>query len=191
VNRPLLDLVRGDLRHFGGPSSYAGHGSAARSLLAFGPQALAIYRLGHWLRGSRRWHPARLLAPVHGLLAAYARNACDIHLDPSADIGPRLKIFHFGGIHLRGCKVGEGCVIHQEVRLEPAAPGGEGPVLGDRVWVGPHARIVGPVRVGDGATIAAGAVVMHDVPAGALVVGNPARPAKINYDNARLLGAAP
>jgi acetyltransferase-like isoleucine patch superfamily enzyme len=47
-------------------------------------------------------------------------------------------------------------------------------IIEDDVWVGIGAIILKGVRVGRGATIAAGAVVSHDVPAGALVIGNPA-----------------
>lgn len=50
------------------------------------------------------------------------------------------------------------------------------PVLEDDVLVGAGARILGPVRVGRGAIVAANAVVLSDVPAGATVVGAPAKP---------------
>ena len=49
------------------------------------------------------------------------------------------------------------------------------PTLGDRVVVGAGAKILGPVWIGDGAQIGANAVVINDVPAGAIAVGVPAR----------------
>lgn len=182
----MFDTFRHDLQHFAGPSA-----RAARALLSFGPQALAVYRLGRWIEASHpgvaRRAAAMALRPVYAALSRYVRFAYDIDLDLSADIGRGLKVFHFAGIRLSGCKVGEHCVIHQEVRLEPATRGGRGPVVGRNVWIGPRARIVGPVRVGDGATVAAGALVTADVPARALTVGSPARTASINYDNGPLL----
>ncbi|MDE3096414.1 MAG: hypothetical protein KGK07_10510 [Chloroflexota bacterium] len=51
----------------------------------------------------------------------------------------------------------------------------EGPTIGDEVRIGTGAKLIGPIAVGDGARIGANAVVIHDVPAGATVVGVPAR----------------
>ena len=50
-----------------------------------------------------------------------------------------------------------------------------GPVIGDRVFIGTGAKVLGAITVGDDARIGANAVVIEDVPAGATVVGAPAR----------------
>jgi serine O-acetyltransferase len=187
--RPLREVTRRDLARAAGGAAPAGLRAKARVLMQFGVQALLVYRLGRWLRpSSGSPGVARVvLFPVHRALAWFVRVAYDIQLDDSAEIGPALKLFHFGGIRVRACRLGEGCVIHQQVRIEPAPGGTKGPEIGAHVWIGPHASVLGPVRVGDGATIAAGAVVTQDVPAGALVVGDPARTTLIKYDNSALL----
>jgi serine O-acetyltransferase len=186
----VFDLVRRDLRRFAPPPAGA-RALALRALLNPGSQALVVYRLGRWLRQAParpgRWIPATLLVPLYAVAAAYVRAAYDIRLESSADVGAGLKIFHFGGIRLRRCRLGAGCVVHQRVEIRPDAPHGDGPEIGERVWIGPHARVLGPVRVGDGATIAAGALVTQDVAAGSLVAGDPARTTLIRYDNAALL----
>lgn len=84
-----------------------------------------------------------------------------------------------------GITLGDGCLIgHQVViatlnhDLDPARRGGMYPApvrLGKNVWVGAHATILPGVTVGDGAVIAAGAVVTKDVPAGVFAGGVPAR----------------
>ena len=84
-----------------------------------------------------------------------------------------------------GITLGDGCLIgHQVViatlnhDLDPTRRGGMYPApvrLGKNVWVGAHATILPGVTVGDGAVIAAGAVVTKDVPAGVVAGGVPAR----------------
>lgn len=156
----------------------------------YGFQALMVYRLGRWLRFAKR-NPAKqgfalLLWPFYWLLSAVVRKAYDIRLELSADIGPGLRIYHFGGIRLRDCRLGANCIIHQEVLIESAEDDRGGPQLSDGVWIGPHARIIGCVRIDNGATVGAGALVTKDVPARCLVLGNPARVAHFDYDNAAL-----
>ena len=55
------------------------------------------------------------------------------------------------------------------------------------MWIGPGVTITGDITIGDGATISAGSVVSRDVPAGALVAGNPGRVIQADYDNSAML----
>jgi serine O-acetyltransferase len=77
-------------------------------------------------------------------------------IDGLTEIGPGARIAPFAAIGLRG-------------------QGHAGPVIGGGVAVGTGAKILGPVRVGAGARIGANAVVIADVPAGAVASGVPAR----------------
>jgi putative colanic acid biosynthesis acetyltransferase WcaB len=103
-----------------------------------------------------------------------------IELHWSLEVGPRLRIFHGYGLVVNpASRIGADCVLRHTTTLglkqtAGEAPGGA-PVLGDRVDVGPHVVILGPVRIGDDAIIGAGAVVTRDVAPAATVVGNPAR----------------
>ena len=136
----MFDHLRLDVDHRFGVAVEPGGARWPRAVLDYGIQSLAAYRLGRWLREAPghpvRWIPALLLAPVFGLLWAWVRLAYDIRLEQSATIGPGLRVYHFGGIRLRHCSLGRGCVVHQEVRVEPAAGGGPGPRIGERVWIG-------------------------------------------------------
>jgi serine O-acetyltransferase len=154
-------------------------------------QVIAVYRLGQWLRS--RSQPVRLcLSPIQWLIYVpldhLLGRAYGIRLHASADIGPGLYIGHGGGIEVRNCTIGAHCSIAQQTTIGPAAPGERGPVIGSRVWIGAHARVTGPITVGHGATIAAGAHVSKDVPPGSLAAGNPARLVRWFYDNADILG---
>ena len=183
----MLEDVRADLLRFSRSPCLTPSKALHVFLRLYGFQALLAYRLDRWSRsaatGSAAWAVALLARPVSRLMAAYVHKAYDIHLDPSAEIGPGLIVWHFGGIRLRSCRVGAMCTIHHQVSVTPREDGSPGPQIGDRVWIGPHAKIVGPVRVGDGATIGAGSVVLSDVAPGALVLGNPARLVSPRYDN--------
>ena len=157
----------------------------------YGIQALVAYRLGQSLvRASRAPYLWPLLPvgwPIYFILSRCVRFAFDIRLHLSADIGPGLYIGHFGNIVVRKCVVGARCSISQSTHLEPAADGEVGPSVGNRVWIGAHARVVGPFCIGDNATISAAAVVRRDIPAGALCLGDPARVVAIDYDNSKMI----
>jgi serine O-acetyltransferase len=158
----------------------------------YGLQALLAYRFGRGLLRSRRRYYLWPLLPLgwglYYLMSRYAWVAFDIRLELSADIGPGFYIGHFGAIRLRRCRIGTNCSIGHLTTITAAAAAEPGPVIGDRVWVGAHAQIVGPYRIGSGTTIAAGARVRRDLPDNALCLGNPVRVVMSDYDNRRILG---
>ena len=147
-------------------------------LLSLGFWALQVYRFGH-LRYRFESKLVRIpLGVVHLLLAKVAEMLTGITIGVSAKIGRRLTIEHSGAIVVHGNAVlGDDCTIRQGVtignrRLDD--PFGA-PILGHRVNVGAGAKILGRVCIGDDAEIGANAVVLKDVPAGAVAVGVPAR----------------
>jgi serine O-acetyltransferase len=75
------------------------------------------------------------------------------------------------------CQIGRDCNISQGVTLGQANRGPRKgvPVIGDRVYLGPGAKVVGAVRVGSGVAIGANCVVTKDLPEQAVAVGVPAR----------------
>jgi serine O-acetyltransferase len=158
---------------------------------SYGFQALLIYRLGRWL-GRVRKHPfgwviTAPLYPVYWMLSACVRKAYGINLDQSADIAAGFYICHFGGIEVRNCRIGPRCAIYQQVKLGSVGATGRGPVIGEGVFIGPHAQILADVYVGDGASIGAGAVITQDIPSRCLVLGNPGRIAQRDRDNSAFL----
>lgn len=96
-------------------------------------------------------------------------------LDIATDhIGPGLVISHGNGTILTAESIGRNCWVHHEVTIGWQYGAGM-PTVGDDVFVGAGAKILGSVNIGDGARIGANAVVVDDVPAGGTAVGVPAR----------------
>jgi serine O-acetyltransferase len=111
-----------------------------------------------------------------------ARFLTGIEIHPTATIGQRLFIDHGMGVVIGSTAVvGDDVTLYQGVTL-----GGTSlergvkrhPTLGNNVIVGAGAHVLGPITVHDGARIGANAVVLHDVPQGATMVGIPAKAAQ-------------
>lgn len=108
------------------------------------------------------------------LLRARLANKHGIHVAQGARIGS-VRLPHPSGIVIGpGAVVGNGVAIYQGVTLGAAAPRSrewEFPTVEDDVTIYANAVVVGPVTIGRGATIGAGAIVTKSVPAGATVIG--------------------
>jgi serine O-acetyltransferase len=160
--------------------------------------AIASYRLNNWLVTEK-------VSPVLRLplkIVAFATNKfCEVFMemciDPQATIGGGLYIGHIGGVHINpGAVLGRDCDLAHRVTIGASAMGRSGvPVLGDEVYIGTGAALVGKIKVGSGAKIAANTLVMTNVPAGATVMGVPGRivmrPAKPAVAPVPAVSAAP
>lgn len=112
-----------------------------------------------------------------------SRHKTGIEIHPGATIGKGLFIDHGMGVVIGETTViGDNCTIYQNVTLGGTGKdtGKRHPTLGNNVLVGSGAKVLGPFTVGDNARIAAGAVVLNEVPANSTAVGVPARIVKIN-----------
>ena len=153
---------------------------AARSgaevfFLYSGLHALILHRQANWLHR----HGLRFLARF---LSQFARFLTGIEIHPSATIGKGLFIDHGSGVVIGETTViGDNCTIYQGVTLGGTGKehGKRHPTIGDNVIIGSGARVLGPFRVGNGAKIAAGAVVLGEVPNEATAVGVPARVVRV------------
>jgi serine O-acetyltransferase len=99
-------------------------------------------------------------------------------LDFTTDIGPGLYMPHpFGIVVNRRCRIGANCNLAQHVTLglKSRDPRAGCPVIGNCVYIGPGAVVIGAVTIGHEAAIGANAVVTHDVPSHAVAAGVPAR----------------
>lgn len=142
-----------------------------------GFKCVCVHRICHFLR-VRRDPLSRLLFPVFQLLHHRVKNHYGISIPYGTRIGPGFYVGHFGGIFLNaGSVIGRDCNLSQGVTLGRSGRGEHvgAPTLGDRVYVGPGAKLVGGISIGDDAAIGANAVVPRDVPAGAVAAGVPAK----------------
>ena len=132
---------------------------------------VTFYRVGRWLQDNRV-----PLLPRFFEVLTYLFFKSIIPL--TAEIGGGTFCSHRGiavVLH-RNCSVGNNCIIGTCVTLggrHDDAPGG--PIIGDNVYIGTGAKVLGPISVGDNAKIGANSVVLKDVPAGCTAVGIPAK----------------
>ena len=138
--------------------------------------AIALYRFGR-RNDRRRRGPVRWLFDRYYWLAyRVIETLTGISIPKSAEIGPGLRIYHFGNVFVHaGAKLGANCTLRQGVTIGNRHEGGAVPVLEDDVELGAYAQVLGGVRIGRGAKIGAMSVVLIDVPPGATAVGVPAR----------------
>ena len=156
--------------------AYQKNDPAARSgleifLLYNGLHAQIYYRFAHWFYEHRCPFIARWISQT-----AKRRTGVEIH--PAAKIGRRLVIDHGTGIVIGATtEIGDDCLLYQGVTLGGTGKdtGKRHPTLGNNIMVGAGAKVLGPFRVGDNARIAAGSVVLREVPADCTVVGVPGR----------------
>lgn len=151
--------------------AYKNYDPAAKSYLEIfflypGPRALLFHRVAHFLYKIKLFFIARLVADI-------SRTITGIEIHPGAIIGQRLVIDHGVGCVIgETAEIGDDCVIFHGVTL-----GGvkfdkikRHPTVGNRVLIGTGAKVLGPIKIGDDAKIGANAVVMKEVPSGAVIV---------------------
>ena len=145
-------------------------------LLYSGFRAVRSYRRANWF--FKRGHTF-----IARWISQRSRHKTGIEIHPGAAIGKGLFIDHGMGVVIgETAEIGDNCTIYQGVTLGGTGKehGKRHPTLGDNVLVGSGAKILGPFRVGDNARVAAGAVVLKEVPDNATAVGVPARLVRIN-----------
>jgi serine O-acetyltransferase len=140
-----------------------------------GFSAVLLYRLAHLLHtrlpgplAASAWVPTR----ISGILTG-------VNLSPAMHAGPGLMVNHTGNVFFGPLSIGSNCNVAHGVTVGQSSTGEDGkqdvPTIGDRVWIGPGAVIVGKVHLGDDCAVGANSLVARDVPPGGLAIGVPAR----------------
>jgi serine O-acetyltransferase len=173
----MFDNLREDLKRYGASSH-----EQMRALLLY-PRvwAIASYRFSRWTHTSKLPRPLKkMLTLLVTLLSTLIDITTSIEISPTANIGPGLFIPHTGYIVIGpDVTIGKHCTLTQGITIGHRGGGNiqsyQSPVIGDRVYVGPGAAIVGPITIGDDALVGVGAVVTRSVPSRGVVAGNPAQ----------------
>jgi len=151
----------------------AAHGWAEVLLCHVPLHAIVAYRLAHWLHARLGW---RLVARV---VSVVARFWTGVEIHPGASIGQGFFLDHGAGVVIgETATIGDYCVMFHNVTLGGTGKyrGRRHPSVGDHVFIGTNAILLGPIRVGDHAKVGANAfVINHDVPPHCTAVGTPAR----------------
>jgi len=138
-----------------------------RMLLSDGSLAQLFYR-------AMRFCETHHLRPLAAII--YRLNGLITHatIGRGAQIGPGFAIVHSVGIVINSSvRAGKNLVIYHGVTI--GADKHRSPSLGDNVFIGAGAKIIGGIRIGSDVKIGANSVVTKDVPDGATVIGIPAR----------------
>ena len=185
INRHPLEHLKNDI------ATIKERDPAARSnaeivLLYSGLHAMFAYRIANKLYKSEHYFSARMISQL-------ARRMTGIEIHPGATIGSGLFIDHGMGVVIgETAEIGDNCTLYQGVTLGGTGKdsGKRHPTLGNNVLVGAGAKVLGPVNIGDGAKIAAGAVVLKDVPENSTAVGIPAKIVRMGGTKVELLDHA-
>ena len=139
-------------------------------------KALIYYKTSHYFYKKKHYLIARYISEK-------AKKKTGIEIHPGAKIGKGLFIDHGTGV-----VIGETAIIGDNVTMfHGVTLGGTGkekgkrhPTIGNNVFIGSGAKLLGNINIGDNVKIGANAVVLKDVPSNATVVGIPAKIVKIN-----------
>lgn len=162
-------LLKADLYRYNGDLSYKSFISAFRNP---GFHFTVFFRLS-------------FLLSKYSLLGRYSRMMYrkltfkyGYQIPRATNIAGGMRISHFGPLLINSkTQIGNNCYLSHNITIGETKRGERkgSPVLGNKVWIGPGAVIVGKVTIGDNVLISPNCFVNTDIPSNSLVIGNPAR----------------
>ena len=137
--------------------------------------ALLHYRFGIWA-AYVRFAPLRwVLGKLYGAIGIVLPIFSGVYIDRRMVVGRRFHVIHPGMVLLHPeATFGDDCGVMHNVTIGTDTTGGA-PTIGNDVFIGCGAVILGDVKIGDGVRIAANSLVISDVPSGAMAMGVPAK----------------
>lgn len=168
----MLDNVRADLEHArvinGLPPGWVSRW--IKTPLHPGAAAVMNYRFGVWARHL----PVPVLRPLLVLAAILLNKVIEVvtgvEISARAEIGPGLVVHTTHGVFIADTRIGRNCVVQHGVAITHGVR-----AVGDNVYFGPGAKVIGRAAIGNNVRVVANSVVMTDVADNLTVVGVPAR----------------
>ena len=169
-------MIKSDfMRYFETSTSTSLYKKTLQALFAPGFRAMCVYRFGKWIKRRNLFFQITFL-PFYHFLNQRLKIKWGIQIPLSCEIGEGFYIGHFGGITIASdAKIGKNVNISQLVTIGEAGEGEKAgaPTIGDSVYIGAGAKVIGKIKVNDNVKIGANAVVYKDIPKNAVVVNYP------------------
>jgi serine O-acetyltransferase len=141
-----------------------------------GTIAVVVYRYGHWVRSLRFPVVKQLLLLPYLLGKVAVVLGFGIYIPSSFRCGKGFAIHNFSGIFIPPTVAGDNFIVFQNVTVgHLRGQGGKPPRIGNNVFLGAGAKVMGDIRVGDNVVVGANSLVISDVPDNCTVIGVPAR----------------
>jgi len=147
------------------------------ALLQHGFVALLVYRFGRYANSIKIPVISHILKILYILLRYISEVLTGIQIEGNSDIAPGFFIGHFSCIIIAAEKIGRNCSVGQGVTIGRKGAGKSNgcPTIGENVYIGAGAKVIGAITIGNNVVIGANAVVTKDIPDNCTAVGIPAR----------------
>jgi serine O-acetyltransferase len=166
--RALVETLKGDFKR---------HEASLKNPALW---AVAVYRFGRYANELPPGVARSVASKAYGVLFLGVELTSGIVFNREATVGKDFHLIHWGNTKIHpGVVIGDRVGIMHDVTLGTTMERQGVPRIGNDVFIGAGAKILGPVTIGDGAIVASNSLVLSDVPPGATAVGVPAR--MLNY----------
>lgn len=135
-----------------------------------GTYPVLCFRYGTWARSLRIPVLRQILVTIGIFFRFFIELITGVVITPGAQIGPGFVVHTWFGVFVGPVKIGRNCIVQHGVVI-----GWNTKEVGDNVFFGPGAKVMGTAKIGNDVVVVANSLVMTDVPDNTTIVGVPAR----------------
>jgi serine O-acetyltransferase len=168
----VFETIRADLQHARRVNGCrtGGVGAWLRILLRPGSHAVLAYRFAAWSVRRRTPGVRQLAVAVSTVVRYIVEIVTGVEISPWAEIGPGLVVHTVNGVYVATTRIGRNCIVQHGVVISDGVR-----QIGDDVYFGPGAKVIGRAAIGNNVRVVANSLVMTDVEDNLTVIGVPAR----------------